>query len=118
MSLTGRARSDQDAINAHLAAGEQYGKRRGQLLELPARQLSQILDNQKVAASDMLILDVEGAKLEMLVGLDFARHAPHFQVVEERDATVGDFLADPGYGGPQILAVYPTGRDSLYHLAH
>ena len=48
---------------------------------------------------------------------DFARHAPRFLVVEERDATVADFLAARGYGGPQILAEYPTGRDSLYHLA-
>ena len=117
MSLTGRAGSDQDAIKTHLAAGEKYAGRRRQLLEVPARQLSQILDKHKVAAVDLLILDVEGAELDVLAGLDFARHAPRFLVVEERDATVADFLAARGYGGPQILAEYPTGRDSLYHLA-
>ena len=52
----------------------------------------------------------------MLAGLDFARHAPRFLVVEERDATVADFLAARGYGGPQIFAESPTGRDSLYQL--
>ncbi|MEC8282827.1 MAG: FkbM family methyltransferase, partial [Pseudomonadota bacterium] len=62
MSLTGRAGSDQDAINAHLAAGEKHAGRRRQLLEVPARQLSQILDKHKVAAVDLLILDVEGAE--------------------------------------------------------
>ena len=104
MSLTGRAASDQDAINAHLATGEKHAKRRRQLLEVPVRQLSQILDKHKVAAVDLLILDVEGAELDVLAGLDFARHAPRFLVVEERDATVADFLAARGYGGPQILA--------------
>ena len=39
MSLTGRAGSDQDAINAHLAAGEKHAGRQRQLLEVPARQL-------------------------------------------------------------------------------
>ena len=96
MSLTGRAGSDQDAINTHLAAGEKHAGRR--------RQLSQILDKHKVAAVDLLILDVEGAELDVLAGLDFARHAPRFLVVDERDATVADFLAARGYGGPQILA--------------
>ncbi len=117
MSLTGRAGSDQDAVNTHLAAGEKHAGRRRQLLEVPARQLSQILDKHKVAAVDLLILDVEGAEWDVLAGLDFARHARRFLVVEERDATVADFLAARGYGGPQILAEYPTGRDSLYHLA-
>jgi len=116
MSLIGRVGSDQDAINTHLAADEKHAGLQRQLLEVSARQLLQILDKHKVAAVNLLILDVEGAELDVLAGLDFACHAPRFLVVEERDATVADFLAARGYGGPRILAEYPNGRDSLYHL--
>ena len=117
MSLTARAVSDQDTINAHLAAGEKHLGRRRQLLEVTARQLLQILKKHKVAAVDLLILDVEGAEWDVLAGLDFAHHAPRFLVVEEQDATIANFLAARGYGGPQILAKYTNRRDSLYHLA-
>ena len=84
---------------------------------MPARQLAQILDKHKVAAVDLFILDVRGAEWDVLAGLNFARYTPHFLVVKKRDATVADFLAARGYGGPQILAEYPNRRDSLYHLA-
>ena len=53
--------------------------------------MSRILVKHKVAAVDLLTLDVEGAKLIVLAGLDFARHAPRFLVVKELDATVVDF---------------------------
>ncbi len=48
----------------------------------PARTLSQVLDEIGAREVDLLSLDVEGYEAQVLDGLDFARHAPRFMLVE------------------------------------
>ena len=63
-------------------------------ITVPARPLSEVLDRHGVTKVDFFSLDVEGYELEALKGLDFARHAPRFLLVECRDrAIIENFLA-------------------------
>jgi len=48
----------------------------------PARTLSEVLDAASAPEVDLLSLDVEGFEAEVLDGLDFARHAPRFMLIE------------------------------------
>lgn len=48
----------------------------------PARTLSQVLDETGAPEVDLLSLDVEGFEAQVLDGLDFARHAPRFMLIE------------------------------------
>ena len=69
--------------------------------------MSRILVKYKVAAVDLLILDVEGAEPDVLAGLDFARHAPRFLVVKELDATVVDFSPPAAMAGRKFSPNIP-----------
>ena len=51
-------------------------------VEVPARTLSSILDELKVSHVDLLSLDVEGYEVEVLRGMDVARHRPRYILVE------------------------------------
>ena len=51
-------------------------------IEVPARTLSSILSEQGATRIDLLSLDVEGYEIEVLKGLDVARHRPNFILVE------------------------------------
>jgi FkbM family methyltransferase len=66
---------------------------------VPARPLSDVLDDVEMGDVDLLSLDVEGYELEALRGLDFSRHAPKWILVEMHDlasgrATVGALLGE------------------------
>jgi FkbM family methyltransferase len=51
-------------------------------VDVPASTLSSILDRLGETRIDLLSLDVEGYEVEVLKGLDVARHRPHFILVE------------------------------------
>jgi FkbM family methyltransferase len=53
-------------------------------IEVPARTLSSILDEQKMDRIDLLSLDVEGFEAEVLKGLDISRHHPAYILVETK----------------------------------
>ena len=54
--------------------------------EVPARSLSAILDDvEALGEIDLVSLDVEGYELQVLRGLDLARHAPRWLLVEVHD---------------------------------
>lgn len=55
-------------------------------VSVPARTLSSLLDEIGVAKVDFMSLDVEGYEAEVLGGLDLARHAPEFLLVESLTA--------------------------------
>lgn len=59
--------------------------RRGYTVEVPARTLSDILDEAGVTRIDLMVLDVEGHELDALSGLDFGRHTPKYLLVEALD---------------------------------
>jgi len=49
---------------------------------VPLRTLSSVLDEYGVTDVDVLSLDIEGAELDALRGIDFSRHRPRLLVVE------------------------------------
>jgi FkbM family methyltransferase len=95
MSIVKGAMQSEERDAEHIRRGCELQKVESYELTVPARPLSDILDAHGIAKVDFFSLDVEGYELEALKGLDFARHAPRFLLVECRDrATIGDFLAD------------------------
>jgi FkbM family methyltransferase len=62
-------------------------------VDVEARSLSSILDEQDAPEIDLLSLDTEGFEAAALRGLDLTRHAPRYIVVE---------IHDPGRDRPPI----------------
>ena len=60
--------------------------RRGRV---PARALSDLLDEENPARLDLLSLDVEGFEEQVLRGLDLFRHAPDWILIEMHDLPAG-----------------------------
>ena len=84
------------------------------VLEVAARQLSDVLDEASITDVDLMTLDVEGFEASVLRGLDLARHAPRFLLVEmlresrereEIEAVLGDLYR---------YEAQLSGRDHLY----
>ncbi len=85
------------------------------LIRVPAKPLSQIIDEAKLGRSiDLLCLDVEGAETTALQGLDLDRHTPQFICVECRDQpTVAAVLGDR-YEIVEILTEAGDYQDVLF----
>jgi FkbM family methyltransferase len=86
---------------AHAQSGAVYLKPGEQPVEVMAvaRTLSSLLAEAGAPAEmDLLSLDVEGAELEVLKGLDHDRHRFRYMLVECRDAErLGRYLAEANY---------------------
>lgn len=52
------------------------------VIEVPVRALSSLLDEYDISHIDLFSLDVEGFELDVLSGLDFSRHSPRAILVE------------------------------------
>jgi FkbM family methyltransferase len=79
--------------------GNQLGWRDPHVEQVPARTLSELLDEAGVSDVTLLSLDIEGYELEALQGLDLTRHRPRWIVVEMHDLErgrreIGGLLAD------------------------
>lgn len=84
-------------------------------VEVPARTLSAILDELGVTREiDLLSLDVEGAEIGVLRGIDWARHAPRFICIEVRQAAPLEALLSLRYERRAILTDYGSYQDVLY----
>ena len=66
--------------------GTSLGWRERRDLDVSARTLSSLLDEAAAPEVDLLSLDVEGFEAPALSGLDLARHAPRFILVEVHEA--------------------------------
>lgn len=73
----------------------------GQKIDVPARTMQSILDEHQVELT-FLSLDVEGFEIQVLNGLDFAKSAPEFMLIEiqneDRLQMMMEILGD--YYGP------------------
>jgi FkbM family methyltransferase len=70
-------------------AGLVLGWREHRTETVPARSLSDLLDEVGGPQVDLLSLDVEGYEAEVLSGLDLSRHAPAWILVEMHDLAAG-----------------------------
>ena len=95
MSIIDGSRSD-SGIAHHLAIGSQFLAADDpiQILSVPAKPLSAVIDESGLDRIDLLSLDVEGFEIEVLKGIDFKRHAPHWMIVEGGPERVLDFVGD------------------------
>lgn len=84
------------------------------LLKVPARLLSDVLDEASITHIDLLTLDVEGFEAAVLRGLDLSRHTPRFLLVEmlreNRDRKAIEATLGASYQHEALL----SSRDHLY----
>jgi len=67
-------------------------------VEVPVTTLESILDKNPPPVIDFFSLDVEGAELDILKGLNLKRYRPKFILIEVRDYNqITNFLKDNGY---------------------
>lgn len=116
MSVSAGAFGDAESCRRHLEAGlRQKGVAGTYAVLVPARTLGAIIADQAGDRTvDLLSLDVEGAELAALSGLDLAGHAPRFICVEARQpAAVLELLAS-SYEQVAVLFDSGTHQDLLF----
>ena len=94
----------------HVDVGCDIQQVRTYSLQAPAATLSGLLDKHGVRRVDFLSLDVEGYELNALKGLDLARHAPRYMLIEARYRDEIDAYLDRLYHPVAVLSHY----DVLY----
>jgi len=71
------------SVQEHAAFGaREFGARPPEIIQTRIRALSTVLDEQGIQKIDFFSLDVEGFELEVLKGLDLARHRPRYFLIE------------------------------------
>ena len=98
MSIGENAMSS-DCLQHHISEGlAVQGGISTYTIEVPVATLESILDKNPPPVIDFFSLDVEGAELEVLKGLNLKRYRPKFILVEVRNFNqVTSFLQDNGY---------------------
>lgn len=90
------------------------GWRDHRIERVPARPLSDLLDEAAVAGFDLLSLDVEGYESDVLRGLDLSRHAPAWILVEMHDLEAGRAAVGAVLGGRYVEHGVLSPLDVLY----
>jgi FkbM family methyltransferase len=111
MSIVKGARGSDASDEAHVRSGAEV--QRGvevREIRVPARTLTSILDELRPSRIDLFSLDVEGYELEVLKGLDLARHRPRYILVETAQIEKVDALLGGAYERVDQLSVH----DHLY----
>jgi FkbM family methyltransferase len=96
----------------HIAAASEVQNIAPYELAVKSDTLSSILDKHDIKDVDLLTLDVEGAELSALRGIDFSRHKPRFILVEARYRDEVHLFLSERYDLIDEL----TFRDLLYRL--
>lgn len=104
MSLVKGGMKSKQEEEEHIRLGMECQSIEAHDLTVPARCLSDILDQHNVASVDLLSLDVEGFELSALQGLDFSRHRPRFMLIEARYRQEIDDYLSPGYTPVELLS--------------
>jgi FkbM family methyltransferase len=79
MSVT-RGQQDEEDETQRASAG----RRSKRTYSVPTSTLSAVIDEAGLGRIDLMSVDVEGAELDVLAGLDLARHTPRVLVVETK----------------------------------
>jgi FkbM family methyltransferase len=115
MSIAVNSAFTDDVRQDWISRGEGFTRRRAQDIEVRAAPLSLLLDKHEVKNVDLLLLDVEGAEISVLEGLDFGRHPPRFIVAEDNHTDeLVNYLASKGYQATKILSERAYTRDIFY----
>ncbi len=78
----------------------------GRRLSAPMRPLSALLDEHGITSVDFFSLDVEGAEIAALRGLDMERHAPRYVLVETANFEDVRVLLGAKYDFVEALSVH------------
>ncbi|MEB3312079.1 MAG: FkbM family methyltransferase [Snowella sp.] len=96
MSLgSGLSRKNEQEEDEHIAQGMIWETKHTSTyqIDVPCRTLTSILDEYKIQEIDLFSLDVEGAELTVLKGLDFSQYRPKFILIEtEQKAEIDEYL--------------------------
>ncbi len=116
MSTVAGAMGDGDATARHVESGRRVQRlAAAPPVRVPARTLSALLDEAAITRPiDLLSLDVEGAEVMALRGLDLERHAPRCICVEARDEAAIAAVLGSRYELREVLTALGTHRDLLY----
>lgn len=115
MSMTRESGFSKEVRADWTERGAGFAGRPPQDIDVPAAPMSALLDRHRMGAVDLLLLDVEGAEIGVLEGLDMSRHAPRFIVAEDAyDEALHDWLAARGYTRERVLLERKFTRDCLY----
>ena len=119
MTTPSRLESDISDAESHAARGRAFVKPAEKALAMqkilvPAMTMTEVLKRARAPkVIDFLSLDVEGAELEVIKGLDFSQYAIHWMLIESRDlARMSTFLEPLGYKLHSQL----SGHDYLFEL--
>ena len=104
MSLVKGGMKSKQEEEEHIRLGIECQSIETHELTVPARCLSDILDQHNVEHIDLLSLDVEGFELSALQGLDLNRHRPRFMLIEARYRQEIDDYLSPGYAPVAVLS--------------
>jgi FkbM family methyltransferase len=98
VSLVEGAKGSPEADIEHV---EFFSGSAGYEVDVPARTISEVLDEAGTPHVDVFFLDIEGYELPALQGMDFDRHRPGLMVLEALDrdalAELDAFMAGVGY---------------------
>jgi FkbM family methyltransferase len=86
MSMVSGGWGSEDHERAWAEAGATAAREKLRDVVVPARTLTEVLDDAGVDRIDLLSLDVEGYEASVLRGLDLSRYAPSCVLVEIHDA--------------------------------
>lgn len=117
MALTTRSSISASEREDWLQRGEGFARRKRQDIAVRAVTMTSLLDQHGINRVDLLLLDVEGAEVDVLRGLDFTRHAPRLILAEDAYTDeVETYLAGHGYFRSGVLLERKFTRDCLYKL--
>jgi FkbM family methyltransferase len=87
--VKGGMNSAEDEQN-HIQNGKQFlaDGEETYVVSVPAKTLSEVLNEHRIGHIDLLSLDVEGYEAQVLKGIEFDRHSIEFILVEVRDREV------------------------------
>lgn len=105
-------------ITEHIENGKKFLRENEHVytIEVPALPLSSVLTKHNIKRIDFLSLDVEGYEAQVLKGINFKIHRPHFLLVEVRDREEIDPILLPFYKPAAILYSSKSYKDILYEL--